>query len=175
MPGISLEEFKGNLIDICRPNRFFVYLDDSSWKDEWGYFVKSCSLPARTMGEVELNWQGMKYKIPADPTFDDFSITFLNDINCEVKDYFERLIELQHEMKTSIKNLPAACKKTIVVQQLNGSGDFVRSYKLFECHPKQMDAIELDYDTTDSIENLVITFSYSYFEVDGFDSKTITI
>jgi len=174
MPGISLEEFKGALIDVCRPNRFFASIDHPDWQEEWGYLVKACSLPSRTSGEVALNWQGMQYKLPADHTFDDFTITFLNDIECNVKNFIESLFETQHNMATSVRGLPAECKFTVTVQQLNGAGEFVRQYKLYFCHPKQMDAIELDYDTTDSIETLNVTFSYSYFEVEGIEAAAKT-
>jgi hypothetical protein len=168
MPGIGLEEFKNSIVDLCRPNRFFVSIeDDSEWEEDFGYLVKACSMPSRTIGEIPLNWNGMVYKVPADPTFDDFTITFLNDIDCSVKDYFENWLELIATMNDNTRMTHDEVKATVVVQQLNGNGEVVRTYRMLHAHPKQMDAIELDYDTTDSVENFVITFSYSYFEVEG--------
>lgn len=171
--GIDLESFKGNIVDLCRPNRFLVDISTHPmWEDDFGYLVKGASIPSRTIGEVVLQWNGMAYKVPADPTFDDFTLTFLNDIDCSCKEFFETWLDTIANMKSNERAVHSEVKYDVRVQQLNGKGEGVRVYTMKHCHPKQIDAIELDHDTTDTVENFAVTFSYSYFEVDGVDKST---
>jgi hypothetical protein len=161
--GISLEQFKSNITDLARPNRFEVAIDDTEWQAEFGYLVKACSLPSKEIGEILLNWNGMVYKIPGDITFADFSITFLNDIDFKIKNYFEAWLSMIGEQVTNTRGVHSDVKCDMTISQLNGLGNVVKTYNMIGCHPKTMDAIDLDHDSTDGVEHLVITFAYSYF------------
>ena len=163
---IDLEKFKNNIRDLCRPNRFNVHIDKHEWEKEYQYLVQGASLPSRTIGDITLNWNGMQYKIPGDPTFDDFSLTFLNDIDFNIKQFFEDWFDLIAEKEDNTRCTPEEAQFNIKVKQLDGQGDIMAEYEFHHCYPKQMDSIELSHETSDSVENLVITFSYSYYTYD---------
>jgi hypothetical protein len=41
-------------------------------------------------------------------------------------------------------------------------------YRLVNCWPSDISAIDLSYDTTDAVEDFTVTWTYDYFE-NGFE------
>ena len=170
---IVLEDFKASFEDLCRPNRFYLSIDDDDkWLPEFEYMVKSCSIPARTVGEVNLNWQGMVYHVPTDPSFDTFTATFLNDTDFKLKAYFEQWMERIAEVSTNFRGVHDTLKQTLVVSQLDGAGNIIRIYKLKYANPTNIGEIELDYDSNDAVQTFQVTFSYSYFIIEEVEIET---
>ena len=181
MPSSILEDFKGNLNDICRPNRFTVSIrsDNSNidFGDEDYFFVKGCSIPGKTMGEIELNWMGHKYKVAGDPTFNDVTITFLNDLPAttdefSVRNKFETWFSLISEDPSNIRTIHSDYKATVFINQLNGKNEVVNTYKLINAHPKELGDIELSMESTDAVEEFTVVFSYSYVEYGDDDGQS---
>ena len=52
---------------------------------------------------------------------------------------------------------------SITVEQLNQAGTVVNSYKLLNCWPSDISTIDLSYDSTDTLEEFTVTWSYDYF------------
>lgn len=171
MAEIQLEKFKSQLLDGARPNRFWVTIDGpqagASWDEPLSFFVKTFSLPARTVGEIVLNFQGMQTKIAGDPTYDDLTMTLHNDYGLKAKQYFEDWIEGFITVGQDGENTrldPAGYKSDITVQQLGRAGEVLRAYKIVGAYPKQMDAIELSHESTDTFSELNISFGVDYFQ-----------
>ena len=57
----------------------------------------------------------------------------------------------------------------VEIFQLNESGISVPygSYRLVNCWPSDISAIDLSYDTTDAIQDFTVTWTYDYYE-NGF-------
>ena len=171
MASITLADFKSQVADVARPNRFWVEITGGTAAGAWqeqnmAFLAKSANLPARTIGEIELNWQGMKAKIAGDPTFDDFTMTFLNDYDFNLKKFIEDWMEEIATMATNNRTDHGTYKAEILVSQLGRTGDEVlRKYKLIGAYPKQMDAIELSMESNDQAEELSVTWGYDYFEI----------
>lgn len=168
MSTIKLEAFKTALIDICRPNRFFVSINynDSNFNEEDFWFVKSCSIPDKVLGEIELGWQGYKYKVAGDVIFNDVNITFHNCIlhdGTTLRDKFERWMMLISHDNKNIKTAHFDYKGTVNIQQVDGTGKIIATYTLEHAHPKELSAVELSMDSTDSTEEFSVTFSFSFF------------
>jgi hypothetical protein len=170
---IKLETFKGQLKDGARPNRFSVTVSGAqgdkgaSWTDEpMSFFVKTFSLPARTIGEIVVNYQGLQTKIAGDATFDDVTMTLHVDYDFTTKAYFEQWLEgivfIETE-GTNTRTAPAEYKAEILVEQLGRTGEVIASYTLVGAYPKQMDSIELSHESTDTLEELSITFGIDYW------------
>lgn len=173
MPNISLESFKGNLFDICRPNRFMISITsemDFGFGDEDYYFVKGASIPGKTLGEIELNWQGHKYKVAGDPSFNDVTVTILNNMtegSENVRDKFENWFHTISDDPANIRAVHSDYKCTVNIHQLDGQGNVYKTYNLINAHPKELGDIELSMDSSDAVEEFTVVFSYSYFEIEG--------
>ena len=137
MAEIKLESFKAALKDGARSNRFFVQIAGNqagaTWTENISFFVKSFSLPARTVGEIVVNYQGMQTKIAGDPTFDDMTMTLHNDYGFEAKKYIEDWMEgfvTVGEDGVNTRLSPEEYKADITVQQLGRTGEPIATYEM---------------------------------------------
>lgn len=174
MATIKLTDFKAAVQDAARPNRFLVTMS-GPWTDQMSYLVKTASLPNRTIGNIELNWQGMKAKIAGDPTFDDISFTFLNDYDWNAKNFIETWMEDIAQMSTNNRTSHASYKADVVMQQLGRTGEVIATYILVGAYPISMDTIELSQDSTDTAEEFTVSFSYDYFYRGGENNPGIAV
>ena len=164
MASVKLENFKKSFEDICRPNRFhFSIENDEEWLEDYTYLCKACSVPARTVGDITLNWHGMAYHVPGDPTYGDFTATFYNDNKLNIRSYFENWLNMIHEVESNKREIHSDLKATLVVTQVGNDGQSLREYRLYFAHPTTIGEIELDWDSENAVQTFTVTFVYSYF------------
>ena len=51
------------------------------------------------------------------------------------------------------------------VHHLGRNGELLRTYRLFNCWPTTIDAIDLAFDTNDAVEEFGATFRFNYMTV----------
>ena len=74
----TIDEFKAQLIGGGpRPNRFRVFIPRSGNRIE--FLCKGAAIPAATLGEIPVNFRGHILKLAGDRTFEDWSVTIIND------------------------------------------------------------------------------------------------
>lgn len=169
---ITLEEFKSNLTNIVRPNRFMAYVFPPSsmqaeipFTPEWlAYHTVSAVIPDRTFNEIEVKYYGMSYKIPSSEVIQDLTVTFINTEDWNVKTFFDKWAEKVNNRQTSVKGKVEDLFEGsyVRVDQLDFKDNVIFSYKFEYVFPKTVDQIELSMDTTDSHETFSVTFAYSY-------------
>jgi hypothetical protein len=138
------------------------------------FLVKSAALPASTIGEIDVSYFGRKIKLAGDRTFDDWTITILNDEDFHLRNAME---EWSNLMNTLISNrldavglaTPDTYKVDLEVQQFGkaGPGDdsgVIRAYRFVGAFPTQVSAITLDWDRNNTIEEFDVRFVYDYWE-----------
>ena len=181
---VKLSTFKRQLSDVARPNRFWVSVGDPSnsiapavgtentvqlnkWDAKYEFYAKSSSLPGRQIGDLTLNWQGMKYSIAGDPTFEDITLVFLNNYEWDLRTFFEQWAEKQSEMETNERSAPSSYKSDVIkLQQLGRtSSDVLATYTLVGAYPTHVAAIEVSQDTENGHEEISVTFKFDYFTV----------
>lgn len=183
MAELSLSKFRANVTDLARPNRFWVSIGDvsndiaefgddnsvemDSWESTHEFLAKTTSLPGRTIGNIELNWQGMKYNISGDPTFEDITFTFLNNYEWDLREFFEKWIENIAQMGTNERSQPGAYKSDVITMQQLGrtQKDVLATYKLVGAYPITLAAQELSMENNDQTEEISVTIKFDYFEV----------
>jgi hypothetical protein len=191
MAELSLSKFRANVSDLARPNRFWVSIGDpsndiaengddnqvelTSWQDSHSFLAKTTSLPGRTIGNIEVNWQGMKYNIAGDPTFEDITFTFLNNYEFDLREFFETWIEKVAQMGTNERSQPGTYKSDVITMQQLGrtQGDVLATYKLIGAYPTSLAALELSMENNDQTEEISVTIKYDYFEY-GLGETTVS-
>jgi hypothetical protein len=179
---LSLSQFRANVTDLARPNRFHVIIGDPSndiltygndnqvslapWEQSHEFLIKTGSLPGRTIGNVEVNWQGMKYNIAGDPTFDDITFTMHNNYEWNARVFWETWIQKIAEMETNERSQPGAYKSDVITLEQLGrtESDILATYKIFGAYPTTLNAIDLSMDNADQVEELSITLKVDYWE-----------
>lgn len=165
--GITLNDFKNNLKDAARPNRFLLSFTSpfgGASGEEISYLVKSSQIPGRNLGEIILNWQGMQAKIAGDPTWDDLTVTFINDYDFKARKTIEQWMERIANSLTNERGEPGEYQTDIYLKQLGRKGEVIAEYVLRHAYPKTLNQIDLSMDNTDQIEEFDVTFGYEFFE-----------
>ena len=188
----TLSQFKSKLIGGgTRPNLFEASINsfptaisdawDNSSEAEGGAFkflCKSTALPASNLGSIEIPFRGRTLKVAGDRTFDDWTVTIINDEDFKLRTAFERWSNVMSRLDdaTGVTN-PSSYMTDGYVQQLGrgntpatgtpseGESSNLRSYKFFDVFPITVGEIALSYDTTDTLEEFDVTFRYQYFTI----------
>ena len=188
----TLRDFKSKLAGGgARPNLFEASINsfptaiseawDNSSEAEGGAFkflCKSTALPASNLGSIEIPFRGRTLKVAGDRTFDDWTVTIINDEDFRLRTAFERWSNVMSQLDdaTGVTN-PTSYMTDAFIQQLGrgpevgaatnngGNTSILRSYKFFDVFPVTVGEIALSYDTTDALEEFDVTFRYQYFTV----------
>jgi hypothetical protein len=155
----------------ARPNLFKVQMNFpliTGGKDELASFmIKGASLPPSTIGFIEVPYRGRKLKIAGDRTYEAWTITVINDTNMEIRNAFERWSALINGNSANVSaftgNDALGYMTDIYVDQLNQADEVVKTYTLVGAWPQNIAAIELNYETNDSIEEFTVDLYYQYW------------
>ena len=188
----TLSQFKSKLIGGgTRPNLFEVSIPTfpSAISEAWSagddsengifkFLCKASILPASNLGSIEIPFRGRTLKVAGDRTFDDWTVTIINDEDFKLRTAFERWSNVMSRLDdaTGVTN-PTSYMTDGYVQQLGrggtiaagsndgGESSILRSYKFFDVFPITVGEIALSYDTTDALEEFDVTFRYQYFTI----------
>ena len=128
---------------------------------------KSGAIPAFTLGVIEVPFRGRRIKIPGDRTYGDWTATFVNDGNQDIRKTFDNWLKsiVNPDGEEDLGSGEDTYRSTITVNQLRPDGTVARAYKLYDAFPTDVSAIDLSYDTTDAIQEFTVTFQYHYLDV----------
>lgn len=178
---LDLQTFKESLGNVVRPNRFEVIIQPPSLIDIADYIdgtrlmmrVQSATIPDRTFGEIPIKFYGMEMKIPASEIMQDLVISFINDDKWQLRSLFEYWAQLINDRKNSVKGYAKDLMEDtyIIVRQLGFTNDVIAGYRFKLVFPKTVDPIELNMETTDTIETFTVTFAYGYWEPESQSSE----
>ena len=168
----NITDFKAKLAGGgARANQFKVVMPFPGYAqvggeiEELAFLCKATTIPAMTLGTVDIKFRGRSIKIAGDRTFADWSVTVINDTNFKVRNAFERWQNGINNMSDNegLTN-PADYQVDAFVDQLDRNGNTVKSYTLRSLFPTTVGEIALSYDTVDAIEEFSVTFAYQFFE-----------
>jgi len=184
MADFSISAFRAALGTGSKPNLFKVTVTPPSSIGKLTNFEYQCrsgALPSSTMGTIEIPMNaGRRLKMGGDRTFTEWTSTVLNDENYTIRTIMEQwqnaLVKTNFNA-TSIGNRSASVTTglygSVMIYQLKEDGSSVPngSYRLVNCWPSDISAIDLSYDTTDAVEDFTITWTYDFFE-NNFKDET---
>jgi hypothetical protein len=168
----NISDFKAKLAGGgARNNQFKVtmpfpgYAQVGGEIEDLAFLCTSTSIPAMTIGNVNVPFRGRVIKIAGDRTFASWSINVLNDTNFKLRNAFERWQNGINNMTDNegLSN-PVDYQVDVFVDQLDRNGNTLKSYTLRGAYPTSIGAIDLSYETNDAIEDFDVTFEYQYFE-----------
>jgi hypothetical protein len=125
------------------------------------YLVKSTKLPETTIGELETDWQGNKYKIASTEEFQDFAISFKMDKDDTIRHRFMQWTKDIHDAETGRHGNPINYFSDITLEHLNGQGRSIMKYVLVGAWPKAVGEVTLDYSSKE-VASFDVTFTYQY-------------
>ena len=168
----NINDFKAKLAGGgARPNQFKVtmpfpgYAQVGGEIEDLAFLCTATSIPAMTIGNVNIPFRGRQIKIAGDRTFADWSITVLNDTDFKLRNAFERWQNGINNMSDNegLVN-PADYQVDAFVDHLDRNGGTIKSYTLRGCFPTNISAIDLNMEPTEAVETFEVSFRYLFFE-----------
>lgn len=170
---INIDQFKDNFKDGgARPNLFKVDFTGAPGNiDAWTKMTFTCrasSIPASTLGVIEVPYQGRKIKVAGDRTYAEWPVTILNDEQFLVRRALEEWSHRINHFEENVRDIGLynldEYKVDCYVDQLDKSGAVIASYKFVGVYPSEVSAIDVAWDTNDTIEEYNATLQYDYWE-----------
>ena len=175
-----------NLFEVEIPN--FPSEIQSFWSTGAGqeaetfkFLCKTAALPASNVSPIDIPFRGRILKVAGDRTFDVWTVTVINDEDFKLRTAFERWMNIISKLDnaTGATN-PSSYMTDAYVHQLgrgagvvnstnnssdgNGTGITpLRSYKFYDIFPTSVSAIDLSYDSSDTIEEYTVEFQVQYW------------
>jgi hypothetical protein len=169
----TISQFKNKLSGGgARPNLFEVRLEfptgatlPSGKNDYVNFLVKGAALPASNVGPIEVPFRGRILKLAGDRTFDTWTVTVLNDVDFELRNAFEKWMNLinKHDDASGFTD-PSDYMKLAYVDQLDRDGSVLRTYKFWDVFPTNISQIDLSYESTDAIQEFTVEFQVQWWE-----------
>ena len=171
-----------NLFEVSIPN-FPSGVGSGVWntgsnqeQELFKFMCKAANLPASNIAEISVPFRGRVLKVAGDRTFDVWSVTIINDEDFKLRTSFERWMNAISKLddNTGVTN-PGSYMTNAFVEQLgrggnlnsatNSGGEHVilRTYKFYDIFPTSVSAIDLSYDTGDTIEEFTVDFQVQYW------------
>ena len=184
----KIADFLGKFDGGSRPNLFEIEITGESsifGPDDLKVHCKAAALPSSVLGEIPINYMGRIIKVPGDRTYEDWTITIINDEQMSLRHKFEEWNSRynNHQGNTPSVNIAGANKQnshmtmlattSAIVRQLDRNHKMIREYTLNGLWCDNVSAVDLSYDTPDSISEFTVTLKYQYFTIQKGTSGTI--
>jgi hypothetical protein len=180
----TISQFKSQLTGGgARPNLFEVELTTLPTGIIWDstkftYLCKAAALPASNIASIDVPFRGRIFKVAGDRTIDTWTVTIINDEDFKLRRAFEAWTELIAKLDNNLgATSPAAYMSNATVYQLgrssllNGTTNVgtesttLASYKFVDIFPTAVSAIDLSYDSGDTIEEFTVEFQVQSYEI----------
>jgi N-acetylmuramoyl-L-alanine amidase CwlA len=151
---------------------------------------KTAQLPGTTVGVVPVQYFGRELKFAGNRTFQDWTITVINDVDFSLRTAFEKWMNAinKHDDNSGLIN-PAQYQRDALVKQFGRSSTasanssvtnptqttpgssipVLKAYKFYGLFPTSVSAIALSYDSTDQIEEFTVDLQVQWW--DALDSQ----
>ena len=182
----TISDFKGALIGGgARPNLFEVELTTLpagiNWSSsDFSYMCKAATLPASNVANIDIPFRGRIFKVAGDRTIDPWTVTIINDENFNLRNAFEEWTDLIAKLENNMGATdPEAYMVNAKVYQLgrgstpnaksnSGTANSVlKEYEFYNIWPSTVAAIDLSYDSTDTIEEFTVDFQVQSYKFNG--------
>ena len=181
----TISQFKSTLAGGgARPNLFEVELTTfpsaiTGWDaDTFKYLCKAANLPASTIASIDVPFRGRTFKVAGDRSIDVWTVTVINDEDFKLRRSFEAWMELIAKLDNNLgATNPSSYMSNATVHQLgrgstvnsttNAGADssILASYNFVDIFPTAVSAIDLSYDSGDTIEEFTVEFQVQSFEL----------
>jgi len=132
---------------------------------EFTFACKAAAIPAMTVGVVEVPYFGRVVKVPGNKTFDNWTVTIINDEGFLIRSGME---EWMASMGSHLGNVNTATNANLygqgtVKQYAKTAGAAIETYDFVNIFPVNMSEITLGWDANDAIEEFTVEFAYDYW------------
>jgi hypothetical protein len=155
-------------------------------ESQFRFVCKATSIPSTTVGQIEVPYFGRKVKMAGNRTFENWTVTVMNDEDFLVRHAFEKWSSFINSHENNLRDSTMITEsglgtyrtiatvrhfaKTGILGGGAASGDTsipTREYTFVNIFPINVSTIDLNWETTDAIEEFTVEFAYDYWTVDA--------
>ena len=177
----SIEKIKSTLKGGgARPNLFQVNLTSFPGgadydSDEFSILCKAAQLPASNIASIDVPFRGRIFKVAGDRTFDTWTVTVINDNDFKIRTAMEAWMQFTGQYADgSGATDPASyqvnadviqfARQATALNKVDTTGlANAKQYRFYGIFPTNISAIDLSYDTGDTIEEFTVEFQVQYW------------
>lgn len=178
----NINDFRGKLVGGgARANLFQVIINSPTGAnvalntEQMSFMCKAASLPGSQVGVIEVPYFGRTIKVAGDRSFQDWTVTVINDEPFDLRNALERWqsamssFDTKGGKKTGLGATanPATYSANGQVIQYGKEGNIIKTVNLINIFPSMVGEIALSWDQAQQIEEFQVTFSYDYFTSDS--------
>lgn len=169
-------------------------INEAGAQSQFRFVCRAAQVPASTIGQIEVPYFGRRIKMAGNRTFENWTVTILNDEDFLVRNAFEKWSSYINSHNNNVREGSVIDEvgltsyrttatvhhyaKTGVFDSAVANGDAAiptRSYTFKNIFPINISSIDLNWETTDAIEEFTVEFAYDYWTVDSdVNNKVIT-
>ena len=137
---------------------------------QFKFACKAANIPAMAVGVVEVPYFGRVVKVPGNKTFENWSVTIINDEGFAIRSGFEKWVA---SMGTHIGNVQSTASSALESGLYGaaevthfgktGKDDILAVYNFINIFPVSVSEIALGWDANDAVEEFTVEFAYDYW------------
>ena len=171
---MEISTFKNAFDGGTRANRFIVSGKIAGEEIDNPLLIKAASMPVQTVGILRIPFRGRFAKLPGDRDYAEWTFSILDESTHDMRRKFEAWHEQfnwHKENLVSSRDILSGTNTELFTQwtvtQIDMSGNEVRTVSLHNCWPVEVGAIDLSYDSPDTLNEYTVTLAYDYISLDG--------
>jgi len=178
----NLNEFRNKLVNGgARPSQFEMSV---IWPDlvrglagvaqaeqDVRFLCEISQIPGEMINPITVNYFGRQLKYAGERTWNDLTITILNDEDFKIHKALEKWMKAVADHPTTVSQFDGGIASgsyatDFVVTQMsrNSGGSPTQAYKFIGAWPTNIGDIALNWGSTDAIETFTCTFAYQWWE-----------
>jgi hypothetical protein len=178
MAVLGVDDFKSKLRGGgARPNLFKATINYPGYAagdtELTSFLCEAAQLPGSSFGLINVPFRGRIMKMAGDRTFDEWTVTIINDTDFQIRNAMERWMNgiNAHSANTGLSS-PILYEADLFIEQLDRDGTPLKKYTFRGAFPQVISPIDVSYAAVDEIERFQVTFQYQYFESEQPDTTS---
>ena len=169
----SISKFRSTALNNAgaRANLFEVQMTGATVAglnaSEFTFSCKAAQIPSSSVAVVEVPYFGRVVKVPGNKTFENWTVTIINDEDFLIRNAMEKWITGMGTHEGNVSTISAGdgtlYGQATVSQFGKTGGSALETYNFVNIFPINVAAIDLAWDTNDAVEEFTVEFAYDYW------------
>ena len=160
----SIHDFSSKFKGGVRANLFQCRVQPPNrMARDFEFHCKGTSMPASTIGNIDVPYRGRQLKVPGDRTFADWTVTVFNDSGMYIRGVFEEWMAKMQDHWENKQDMSMTPYGKATVTQLRRDGGSERTYNITSMYPTEVAAIDVAWDSNDAVEEYAVTFAVNHW------------
>lgn len=157
----------------ARPSLFEVQMGqppgiqfDADSIQKLSFVCQAAQLPAASMSSIEIPYFGRKIKVAGERSFDNWTLSIMNDEDFRVRALFEKWSNALNSLETNLRGGGLGVenyKADLDVIQYAKDGEVIRSYTIIGAFPTDVSSIDVNWSSTGTVQTFSVTLAYDYW------------